>query len=95
SPALVFKKAGGRAAWGTACRQCDCAGPWLLVGDRSAGGRWFRWYAQRTRTEELFKDEKSSGWHWEESRVTEPAHAAWLVLLRTLATCLALAWGRG
>ena len=53
----------------------------------------FRRYAQRTWTEELFRDEKSSGFHWEQSHVTDPAHAGRLVLLIALATYLALSLG--
>jgi hypothetical protein len=91
--ARVFKKSGWRAARVAACWERGCAGPWLLVSDRPEGARLFRRYAQRTWTEESFKDEKSSGWHWQESRVRDPAHAARLVLLMALATYLALALG--
>jgi hypothetical protein len=91
--ALVFKKAGGRAAAVAACWRPGCDGPWLLVSDRDDGPRLFGRYLKRTWTEELFRDEKSSGFHWGESRVTEPAHAARLVLLIALATYLALAVG--
>jgi hypothetical protein len=91
--ALVFKKAGWRAAAVAACWWPGCDGPWLLVCDRDDGLRSFRRYARRVWTEELFKDEKSSGFHWGESRVTDPAHAARLVLLIALATYLALAVG--
>src|SRR5256885_7402065 len=38
----------------------------LLVSDRPDGGRLFRRYATRTWTEELFRDEKSSGFCWGE-----------------------------
>jgi hypothetical protein len=89
----VFKTSGWRAAQVAACWERDCEGPWLLVTDRPDGPRAFCRYAQRTRTEELFKDEKSSGFHWEESQVTDPAHAARLVLLMALATYLALGLG--
>jgi hypothetical protein len=91
--AEVFKKSGWRAARVAACWERDCDGPWLLVSDRPDGPRLFRRYAQRVWTEELFKDEKSSGFHWEESRVTDPKHAARLVLLMALATYLALGLG--
>jgi hypothetical protein len=91
--ALVFKKSGWRAAQVAACWERDCEGPWLLVSDRPDGPRQFRRYTQRTWTEELFRDEKSSGFRWEESHVTDPAHAARLVLLMALATYLALALG--
>ena len=91
--AEVFKKAGWRAAAVAACRLPDCDGPWLLVSDRDDGPRLFRRYAKRVWTEELFRDEKSSGFHWGDSHVTDPAHAARLVLLIALATYLALAVG--
>ena len=76
-----------------ACWLPDRDGPWLLVSDRDDGPRLFRRYAKRVWTEELFKDEKSSGFHWGESHVTDPAHASRLVLLIALATYLALALG--
>jgi hypothetical protein len=91
--AEVFKKSGWRAAQVAACWERGCDGPWLLVSDRRDGPRQFRRYAQRVWTEELFKDEKSSGFHWEKSHVTDPAHAARLVLLMALATYLALGLG--
>ncbi len=92
-PALVFKKAGWRAAAVAACWPEESDGPWLLVSDRDDGPRLFRRYAKRTWTEELFRDEKSSGFRWGESRVADPAHAARLTLLLALATYLALAVG--
>ena len=76
----MFKKSGWRAAAVAACWERDCDGPWLLVSDRDDGPRLFRRYAKRTWTEELFRDEKSSGFHWGESHVTDPTHAARLVL---------------
>jgi hypothetical protein len=91
--ARVFKKSGWRAAAVAACWERGGDGPWLLVSDRPDGGRLFRRYARRVWTEELFRDEKSSGFHWERSHVTDPAHAARLVLLIALATYLALALG--
>jgi Transposase DDE domain len=91
--AAVFKKSGWRAARVAACWERDCDGPWLLISDRPDGPRLFRRYAKRTWTEELFRDEKSHGFHWGESHVTNPAHAARLVLLMALATYLALGLG--
>jgi hypothetical protein len=87
--AEVFKKSGWREAAVAACWEPGCDGPWLLVSDRDDGPRLFRRYARRTWTEELFKDEKSSGFHWEESHVDDPVHAGRLVLLIALATYLA------
>jgi Transposase DDE domain len=91
--AEVFKKSGWRAARVAACWERGCDGPWLLVSDHPDGPRLFRRYAKRVWTEELFKDEKSSGFHWGESHVTDPAHAGRLVLLMALATYLALGLG--
>ena len=76
-----------------ACWLPDCDGPWLLVSDRDDGLRLFRRYTKRTWTEELFRDEKSSGFRWGESHVDDPVHAARLTLLLALATYLALAVG--
>ena len=92
-PAEVFKKSGWRTAQVAACWERDQDGPWLLVSDRPDGGRLFRRYAKRVWTEELFRDEKSQGFHWNQSHVTDPEHAARLVLLIALATYLALALG--
>jgi hypothetical protein len=92
-PAEVFKKSGWRAAAVAACWLDDRDGPWLLVSDRDDGPRLFRRYAKRTWTEELFKDEKSGGFHWGESRVRAPDHAARLMVVIALATYLALALG--
>ncbi len=92
-PAEVFKKSGWRAAAVAACWLRDRDGPWLLVGDRDDGPRLFGRYAKRTWTEELFKDEKSGGFHWERSRVRDPRHAARLMVIIALATYLALALG--
>ena len=89
----MFKKSGWRTARVAACWERDCDGPWLLVSDRPDGARLFRRYLKRTWTEELFRDEKSSGFHWGESHVSEPTHAARLVLVIALATYLALGLG--
>ena len=91
--AQVFKKSGWRTAAVAAGGWKDCDGPWLLVSDRNDGPRLDRRYAKRVWTEELFRDEKSSGFPWEQSHVTDPGHAARLVLLMALATILALGLG--
>jgi hypothetical protein len=91
--AAVFKKSGWRTAQVAACWVQGQDGPWLLVSDREDGPRLFARYAKRVWTEELFRDEKHQGFHWDESHVTDPAHAARLVLLMALATYLALAPG--
>ena len=65
--AEVFKTSGWRTARVAACWERDSDGPWLLVSDRPDGARLFRRYATRTWTEELFRDDKSSGFHGEQS----------------------------
>jgi hypothetical protein len=91
--AEVFKNAGWRAAAVAACWLRDHDGPWLVVTDRDDGPRVFGRYLKRTWTEELFRDEKSSGFHWGQSRVVAPEHAARLMLVIALATYLALGLG--
>src|SRR3954469_11444703 len=92
-PAEVFKKSGWRAAAVAACWLRDRDGPWLVVSDRDDGPRLFGRYLKRTWTEELFRDEKSAGFHWEQSHVRDPEHAARLMVIIALATYLALALG--
>ena len=91
--AKVFKKSGWRTARVAACWEKDQEGPWLLVSDRPEGALLFRRYTAWVWTEQLSRDEKSQGFHWEKSHVSDPTHAARLVLLIALATYLALALG--
>jgi Transposase DDE domain len=91
--AEVFKKSGWRTAVVAACWLRDHDGPWLVITDRDDGPRVFGRYLKRTWTEELFRDEKSSGFHWGQSRVLDPEHAARLMLIIALATYLALGLG--
>jgi hypothetical protein len=90
----AFKKAGWRAAnvvavWERRCRD----GPWLLVTDRPASYARCRGYAKRGWCEQSHRDDKSAGFRWGESRVTDPEHAARLLLVLALATLLALSLG--
>lgn len=89
----VFKKAGWRSCCVTAVWEKGCAEPWLLVSDQPEGYHRCRTYAKRFWTEELFRDEKGQGFHWEKSHVSDPVHAMRLLLLMTLATLLALSLG--
>jgi hypothetical protein len=91
--AEVYKKSGWRAAAVAACWPAGADGPWLLASDRDDGPRLFARYAGRTWIEESFRDEKSSGFRWGDSRVRDPEHAARLVLLMALAMHLALGLG--
>jgi hypothetical protein len=89
----VFKKARWRSCRVTAVWEHGGSEPWLLVRDQAEGSQRCRSYAQRFWTEELFRDEKSQGFHWEKSHVRDPVHAMRLLLLMTLATVLALSRG--
>lgn len=67
--------------------------PWLLVGDEPGGPRRCRRYARRTWCEEAFRDQKSGGFGWRDSRVDDPAHATRLRVVMGLAMLLCLALG--
>ena len=92
-PGQVFKKAGWRPANLVALWLEGSQEPWLLITDQPASLRCCRKYLKRTWTEELFRDEKSQGFRWQQSRVHDPRHAQRLVLLLALATLLALSLG--
>jgi hypothetical protein len=89
----VFKKAGWRPAQLVALWPQGAEEPWLLITDQPASLRCCRQYLKRTWTEESFRDEKSQGFRWQQSRVYDPKHAQRLVLLMALATLLALSLG--
>jgi hypothetical protein len=89
----VFKKAGWRECSVTAVWERGCAEPWLLVSDLPEGYARCRSYAKRFWTEELYRDEKSQGFRWQDSHVRDPVHALRLLVLMALATLLALSLG--
>jgi hypothetical protein len=91
--AQVFKKAGWRAVQVVAVWPAAQAQPWLLVTDLPAIARRCTDYRRRMWIEESFRDDKSAGLHWEQSRVRTPAHAARLLLVLHLALCLLLSLG--
>lgn len=94
--ARVFKKAGWRDARVTATWGGRATEPWLLAAraDTGPGGRRAAAaYAKRNWCEQTFRDEKSAGFRWQDSRVAEPARAARLVLVMTLANLLAVGLG--
>jgi Transposase DDE domain len=91
--AEVFKKAGWRGANVVATWERGMTEPWLLVTDGRASLRHCRTYGKRMWTEESFRDDKSSGFHWGESRVDDPAHAERLLLVLALAVVLAASVG--
>jgi len=91
--AAVFKKAGWRGANVVATWEPGMKEPWLLLTDRRASLRHCRAYGKRMWQEESFRDDKSAGFHWGQSRVDDPAHAARLLLVLALALVLATSQG--
>lgn len=88
---LVFKKRGrlpghARAVWTLGYDE-----PWALVtnDDRLTGHE----YAQRNWEEHSFRDLKSGGWHWGESRIRLPLHMARLLVLLVVAYVWMVALG--
>ncbi len=93
--AAVFKKAGWIRGAGsiTAVRVRGCKSPWYLLSDTPAGEHQVSRYAMRMWCEQTFRDEKSSGLHWRQSRVNDASHATRLLLIMTLAIWLCMLVG--
>jgi hypothetical protein len=66
---------------------------WLLLTDLDPTRRRTAEYRRRMWEEESFRDDKSSGFHWEQSRITDPDHADRLLLVLQLAMCFVLSQG--
>jgi hypothetical protein len=66
--------------------------PWLLVTDLAPTLVSPTWYGWRMWIEEGFKALKSGGFHWERTRMTDPARAErlWLVLALAALRCAAV-----
>jgi DDE family transposase len=60
--------------------------PWLLLTDLPAAPARCREYRHRTQEEELFRDLKSFGWQWQDSRLRLPDRVDRLLLVLVLAT---------
>jgi hypothetical protein len=91
--AEAFKNAGWRGANVVATWERGMKEPWLLLTDRPASLRHCRTYGKRMWTEESFRDDTSSGFHWEQSRVNNPRHAGRLLVVLALAMLLAASPG--
>jgi hypothetical protein len=82
----LFKKRGQLTAWVLVLWQVGEKEAWCLVtNDRMLRAEA---YALRAWQEQGFRDLKRGGWHWNHSRVWQPAHADRLVL----ALAIAYAW---
>jgi hypothetical protein len=62
------------------------AEPWLLLTNLPATSQRVQEYRRRTWEEELFRDLKSFGWQWQQSRVRRPERVERLLLLLAVAT---------
>lgn len=92
-PAQVFKKAGWRSCNVVAHWAVGCEEPWLLITDLPANRMRCRQYRKRMHIEESFRDEKSHGFQWEQSRIRRPEHACRLLLVMALAMAVAMRIG--
>lgn len=87
----VFKQRGripahARALWGVGYDE-----PWALVtNDAAFSGHE---YARRNWQEQSFRDLKSGGWHWGQSRIRLPHHVANLLLVLVVAYVWLIALG--
>jgi hypothetical protein len=83
--AQVFKKAGWRSCNLVARWPGTLEEPWLLISDLPANRYRCQQYRKRMRIEESFRDEKSHGFQWKQSRIRDPEHASRLLLVMALA----------
>ena len=86
----VFKKAGWRQVHLLCLWEPEAKEPWLLISDRSGSDAMTRSYAKRMWCEQSFRDEKSGGFHWRDSKIRDPDRAARLLLIMALAMILAV-----
>jgi hypothetical protein len=84
----VFKKAGWRLCNIVARWSPSHQDRWLLITDLPPSPQRCRQYAHRMRQEQSFRDEKSHGFAWNDSRIRDPDHATRLLLIMALA----MAW---
>ena len=60
--------------------------PWLILTDLSPEQAHVAWYSMRSWIEAGFKDTKRGGWHWEQTKMTDPARIERLWLVIAVAT---------
>lgn len=64
----------------------EYADPWLIVTDLAPEAANGVWYRMRGWIEQGFKRIKRGGWHWEQTKMTDPARIARLWLVIAVAT---------
>jgi len=67
--------------------------PWLVLTDLAPEVADVAWYSLRAWIECSYKDMKRGGWHWEQTKMTDPARAERLWLAMALATLLVVSVG--
>ena len=83
--AKAFKAAGWRPVYVCAHWPKESKQPWLLISSWPARTWLHAWYRRRMWQEESFRDEKSQGFHWQQSRIRDPDHAHRLLLALAVA----------
>lgn len=95
--ATIFKKAGWRDAHVSVVWDRRCKEPWILAAPADGGGLHGLHaacaYAKRNWCEQGFRDEKSGGFRWDQSRVADPARMMKLIVVMTLAMLLSISLG--
>ena len=91
--AEALRAAGWRGAGVVATWERGMAEAWPALTDERASLRHVRAYAKRMWVGESFRDDRSGGFGWGDSRVGRPAHAARSLVLPALATVLAVSLG--
>jgi hypothetical protein len=87
----------------TATRQLTCSlvarwdagykDPWLVLTDLAPETADVAWYGLRAWIECSYKDMKRGGWHWEQTKMTDPARAERLWLALAVATLVVISVG--
>ena len=93
--ATIFKKAGWRDAHLSIVWDKRCKEPWILASTPEGlhGLHAAAAYAKRSWCEQSFRDEKSGGFHWDQSLITDAARLMKLIVVMTLANLLSLSSG--
>jgi hypothetical protein len=60
--------------------------PWIILTDLPPEHASATWYGMRSWIEDSFKDLKSDGWQWQNTRMSDPARASRLWLALAVAT---------
>lgn len=93
--ARVFKKAGWRDAMVSVVWDRRSREPWVLAAPPGGrrGLRAAEAYAKRAWCEQAFRDEKSGGFRWDASLLSDPRRVLKLIVVVALATLLSLSLG--